>query len=61
MTQVVCCQPVITEAQFYNFVGSCRIYCGQSGTGTGFSLSPLVSLLVAFYRGSTLIYYLGDE
>jgi hypothetical protein len=33
-----------TEASVHTRVSPYRIFCGQSGTGTGFSLSPWVPL-----------------
>jgi hypothetical protein len=48
MAQVVSHQPVTVEAK----VSSCGLYGGQSGTGTGFSLSSLVFL---YHYHSTMV------
>jgi hypothetical protein len=42
MAQVVSHQPLTMEAQVHARVNSCGIFGGQSGTGTGFSLSSSV-------------------
>jgi hypothetical protein len=38
MTQMVSCQSLTAEARDHAWVSPCGI-CGQSGTGTGFSVS----------------------
>jgi hypothetical protein len=42
LAQAVSRQPVTAEARVRSRVGQCRIYGGQSGTGTGFSLGTSV-------------------
>jgi hypothetical protein len=42
IAQVVCRRPVTTEARIRARVNPCGICGGQSGTGTGFSLSSSV-------------------
>jgi hypothetical protein len=42
MAQAVSCRPLTVEAQVHVQINPCGICGGQSGTGTGFSLSSLV-------------------
>jgi hypothetical protein len=42
MAQVVSCWPLTAEARVHARVNPCGICGGQSGTGTGFSLSSSV-------------------
>jgi hypothetical protein len=42
MAQAVSRRPLAAEARVYDRVNPCGICGGQSGTGTGFSLSSLV-------------------
>jgi hypothetical protein len=41
MVQAVSCTPLTLEAWVQSQVTSCGIFGGQSGTGTGFSVSTL--------------------
>jgi hypothetical protein len=56
MPQVVSCWPLTVEAQVHAQVSPCGIYAGQSGTGTGFSPSPLVSPCQYYYTVAPYLY-----
>jgi hypothetical protein len=62
MCQAVSHQPLTAEAWVPAWVSTCGICGGQTGSGTGFSLSYLVlpvSIIPSWL--STLICHLGDE
>jgi hypothetical protein len=61
MTQVVSRRPLTAEARVHARVKPCGICRGQSGTGTGFPPSSLVSpAILSFHRRSPNSYRLWN-
>jgi hypothetical protein len=54
MAQAVSRRPLTAETRVRSRVGSCGICGGQSGTGTGFSLSTSVFLCQFYFTGAAL-------
>jgi hypothetical protein len=54
IAQAVSDRPLITEAQIRTWVSPCGICGGQSGTGTGFSLSS--SVFPCQYHSTTALH-----
>jgi hypothetical protein len=57
MVQAVSCYALVAEAQVCTQVSLCGIYGGQSGTGTGFSLSSLVFPSLLFHHSSPYSFF----
>jgi hypothetical protein len=59
---MVSCWPLTVEAWVRAWVSPCEIFGGQSGTGTGFSLSSLDFPCQYHFTGAPYSYYhLGDK
>jgi hypothetical protein len=62
MAQVASCRPLTTGTWVRAWASPCGICGGQSGNGTGFSLSFLVfPINIMTLWLPTLTYHLGDE
>jgi hypothetical protein len=61
MAQAVSRRPLTADSRVRAQVNPCGICVGQSGTGTGFSPSSLVSPVSIIPPSFSILTYLGDE